>query len=90
MTDPFFLTPSEQHLTAKAMATRTTSAGDDPPTFGLVLDVVHDETHTEWRQEIALPRSKAIELTQLMDHSLTQIGIDWRPSDHADFTPPEE
>lgn len=82
--------PTDQFLTAKDIAIITRSVADDPPEFALLLDVIHDEAKLDWRQEVTFGRSKAIELTQLLNYSLTQVGVDWRPGDPADFTPPEE
>lgn len=73
-----FATPTEQHLTVQDMASMTRMAGvEDPPEFRLVLDVVHDETGLDWRQEIAFKGKKMIELTQLMIYSCEQIGVDY-------------
>ena len=81
--------PTDQHLTAKNMAVITRAVADDPPEFALLLDVQHDEAGLDWRQEVTFSRSKAVELTQLMDYSLTQVGVQWRPGDAADHTPPQ-
>ena len=85
----FFSTPTEQHLALDDMATITRMGVPDPPEMSLVLDVIHEETQLKWRQEIRLGKIQMVELTQLMDYSCSQVGIDWRPSDAADFTPPD-
>lgn len=84
-----FATPTEQHLNATEIATITRMSVPDPPELVLMLDVVHDETKLAWRQEVRFTARQMIEITQLLVYSCQQVGIDWRPNDHNDFTPPE-
>jgi hypothetical protein len=78
VTDTFFEGETEQHLTCLEMATRTLTVTDDPPEFMLMMDVEHNESKMQWRQEVALSKPKAIELTKLMAYSLDNVGVEWR------------
>jgi len=72
-----FATPTEQHLTCGSLASITRMGVEDPPQLTLVMDVTHNETGLDWRQEINFNGMKMLELTQLMIHTCEQVGLDW-------------
>lgn len=88
--DEFFATQTEQHLTARGVATMTKMGVPNPPEMSLILDVTHDETNHAWRQEVKLNREQMIEMTQLLVYSCHQVDLDWRPNDAHDFTPDDD
>ena len=76
--DDHFAIETEQHLSVESpITTITRMSVDDPPEFVLKVDVIHDETHHAWRQEIRFDSNQMVELTQLMVYACGQIDLEW-------------
>lgn len=73
--------PADQELMAVDFHATTLRNGDDPPTLMLMIDVIHEETEHQWRQQLTFTRPKWVTLMQLLSYAADNEGITWRDTE---------
>ena len=70
--------PPDQVLEAIDFHATTSKVGDNPPTLMLIIDIMHTETASEWRQQLVFTRERWVALMNLLAYAAESEGVEWK------------
>lgn len=70
--------PADQHLEMVAIHVTTDRHAHDPPVLNMMLDVVHVESGTQWRQQLSVTRELWVEMMQLLAYAAANEKVKWK------------